>query len=470
MCLLSATLNGETVASSSTTSQNNAVWKQCPGEGVNQAVDTTRFGNGAMPLGLYSQDASNVPASITKTVYVDNIQPTISLSGPTDAPSTAGAQSVTAIASAGPSGVDGISCSVDNAPARWFPGASAQVPVTGVGEHSISCAAANNAVDTAGNHGWSAPATWSVKIGDPTINGITFGHVVDALRCRHAKERVRMPARWVTVRQHHQRVKVKHRAHFVIKNVTRCHPRTTIKRVVVRVRERRDGKTVWIKRHQRERVVLLPHTKNSYQLRVGHGKTATVSGWLGNYAGVALGGQPITVFTAPDNGLGQFTSAGVATTSATGWWGVKLPAGPSRLVEAVYGGGPTTEGSVSNQIALTVPAKIRLLSVSPRKVAWGQTVRLVGKLYDGYLPAGGALVRLRIGEGSAQTTYGVREHVGGSGRFTTTYTFGQGVASIHRAYWFQLASLPTGNYPYAPAASQKLTVDVGGHPNQPRRR
>ncbi len=255
----------------------------------------------------------------------------------------------------------------------------------------------------------------------------------------------------------------------MIKTVTKCHPRTAIKRVVVRVRVRRDGRIVWVKRQQRERVVLLPHTKNSYQLRVGHGKAATASGWLGNSAGVALGGQTITVLTAPDNGLGQFTPAAVATTSATGWWGVKLPAGPSRLIEAVYNGGPTTEGSVSNQIALTVPAKIRLLSVSPRNVAWGGTVRLVGELYDGYLPAGGALVRLRIGEGAAQTTYGVREHVGGTGRFATTYTFGQGIPSIHRAYWFQLASLPTGNYPYAPAASRRLTVYVGGHPH-PRRR
>jgi hypothetical protein len=75
---------------------------------------------------------------------------------------------------------------------------------------------------------------------------------------------------------------------------------------------------------------------------------------------------------------------------------------------------------------------------------------------------------LRIGQGSAETTYGVREHVGGSGRFTTTYTFGQGVAGVHRAYWFQLASLPTGDYPFAPAKSRRLTVFVGGHPRPPR--
>ena len=112
-----------------------------------------------------------------------------------------------------------------------------------------------------------------------------------------------------------------------------------------------------------------------------------------------------------------------------------------------------------------VPAKIQLLRVTPRRVAWGQTVRIVGRLDGGHLPPGGALIRLRIGLGSAFTTYGVHEHVGGNGRFTTSYTFGLGSAAIHRAYWFQVASLPMGNYPYAPASSRRVSVLVGGHPS-----
>ena len=231
-----------------------------------------------------------------------------------------------------------------------------------------------------------------------------------------------------------------------------------------RVAVHRHGKTVWITRHKRERVVLLPHVKNSAKLRVKHGHTATVSGWLGTYTGDALAGQTVQVRTAPDNGLEHFRTAARATTAANGTWSATLPAGPSRLVEAVYGGGPTTQASISGQVKLIVPAKIKLLSVAPRKVAWGGTVRLVGKLKGGYLPAGGALVRLRIGEGSAKTTYGVKEHVGGNGRFTTTYTFGLGDPSVHRVFWFQIASLPTGDYPYAPANSRRLSVIVGGHP------
>jgi hypothetical protein len=83
-------------------------------------------------------------------------------------------------------------------------------------------------------------------------------------------------------------------------------------------------------------------------------------------------------------------------------------------------------------------------------------------MIGGDRPPGGALVRLRIGIGSARTTYGVREHVTGAGRFTTTYTFALGEPSVPKAYWFQTASLPMGNYPYAPAASRHVSVLVGG--------
>jgi hypothetical protein len=105
-----------------------------------------------------------------------------------------------------------------------------------------------------------------------------------------------------------------------------------------------------------------------------------------------------------------------------------------------------------------------LLNVWPRHVAWGGTVHLVGQLLGGYLPPRGALVRLRIGYGSTYSTYGVEEHVAGDGRFSTVASFGPGDPSILRTYWFQIASLPMGNYPYAPAASQRVPVLVGGNP------
>ena len=463
LCALGATINNQSVASSGS-AQNPSVWHQCTAAGISQTIHTWQDGQGAMPLTLGAWDAAGIPVNYTKTIYIDNSQPTVTMSGPTDAPSTAGVQYVSATADGSPSGIDGLGCSVDGAPDQWYPGASAQVPVSGLGQHSVQCSAANNAVDQAGNHGWSSPATWTLKIGDPTVSGISFQNIVHPLRCARVTERVRVPARWVTVHRDHNRVKVKRRAHTKVVTVMRCHPRTKLERVRVWVTVRRHGKKVTVKRTKLERVVLTPHLIASSTRRVGHGQRTTVNGWLGTYAGAALGGQTVSVLSAPDNGLGQFTTTATVTTAADGSWSADLPAGPSRLVEAAYGGGPTTEPSLSAQVHLIVPAKVELLSVSPRKVAWGGTVRLVGQLDGGYLPAGGALVRLRLGSGSAQTTYGVREHVGGDGRFATTYTFGDGVASVHRSFWFEVASLPTGDYPYAPARSRRLSVEVGGHP------
>ena len=111
-----------------------------------------------------------------------------------------------------------------------------------------------------------------------------------------------------------------------------------------------------------------------------------------------------------------------------------------------------------------------MLGITPRQVAWGGTVRIVGRLDGGYLPPEGALVRLRIGLGAAHTTYGVHEHVGGDGAFSTTYTFGVGQASVLRSYWFQIATLPMGDYPFAPANSRRVYVRVGGHSQAPRRK
>ena len=193
-------------------------------------------------------------------------------------------------------------------------------------------------------------------------------------------------------------------------------------------------------------VALPPHFVHYTTRRVPHGHGTTVSGWLGTATGTALGGQHIEVLTAPDNGQGAFRSVTSVTTAANGIWTARLGPGPSRLVEASYAGGSLTEPTRSAQVHVIVPAKVKLISVSPPRVGWSGTVRIVGQLLGGYLPPGGALVRLRIGSGSSSTTYGVEEHVTGNGRFSTTYTFGAGQASSHQSFWFQLSSLPMGSY------------------------
>ena len=343
-----------------------------------------------------------------------------------------------------------------------------QVPVAGVGVHRVTCYGANNARDASGSVATSAPQTWTLSIRQPTVSGIGFAKLVDPPVCKRVTKRVRVPAHWVTVRRHHKRIRVRRRARTKLERVTRCHARVVRRRISIWKTVTRHGKKVRVRRHKTIKVVELPHVVMHSSKRVGHGKHTTVSGWLGMPDGTALGGQRVAVLTAPDNGLGHFTVAAVAATAANGTWSARLPAGPSRLIEASYAGAPTLEPNVSAQVHVIIPAKVKVLSVSPSRVAWGGTVRITGQLLGGYLPPGGALVRLRIGEGSTYQTYGVQEHVAGSGRFTTTYTFGAGDPSFRRSFWFQLATLPVGDYPYAPGASGRRSVLVGGHPRPPR--
>jgi hypothetical protein len=468
MCSLSASLAGQPLPGS-TSQLNQAVWHQCSAAAINDPVETADYPQGAQTLRIAGTDAAGAQPALSKTVDIDNQQPTVTLNGPADAPSTAGTEYVTATASAGPSGVAGISCSLDGAPAQWFAASTAQIAVSAIGTHQVQCTAENNAVDSAGAHGSSAPATYSVRIGIPTVAVVAFSKVVNKLRCHHVTERVHIPARWVKVRVRGRLERVREKAHTQKIKVTRCHARTVRRRITHEVTVRRHGKKVRVKRTRVVRVVVEPRTVFKTSRRVRHGHGTVVDGWLGTATGTALAGQTVEVLTAADNGRESFHVAAVTTTAANGGWSARLAAGPSRLVEASYPGAASTEGAISAPAHLIVPAKVQLLSVSPRRVAWGGVVHLVGRLKGGYLPHGGALVRLRIGLGHSDTTYGVREHVTGSGRFRTDYTFGAGDPATHRSFWFQIASLPMGDYPYAPAQSRRLTVTVGGHPRPCRR-
>jgi len=465
VCALSATLDGQQVGFAGF-ALNDTVWHQCAASGLSTTVHTGQFPNGAASLTLRGSDAAQLAtpdAFYTKTIYTDNQVPSLSFAGPSDASAVAGTQFVTVNGAAGPSGVSEISCSLDGGSFQAYAQASVQVPVSGVGIHHLTCGASNNARDAAGQVASSAPQTWTLSIREPTVGVLSFSRLVNALRCHRVTVRVSRPGRVVLVHRGHKVVAVHRRGHSRFERVERCQPRVVLRRVTTVVTVRRHHKLVQVKRTRIVRVVLVPRVVGARVKRVPYGHGAAVGGWLGTAAGAGLGGQPVQVLTAPDNGLNQFTPLAVVTTAPNGFWSARLPAGPSRLVIAAYHGGALTEPDFSGLVRVVVPAKVRLISVT-RRVPWGGTVRIVGQLEGGYLPPGGALVRLRIGQGSRPFTYGVHEHVEGDGVFSTTYTFGAGDPAVHESFWFQIASLPTGNYPYAPAQSPRRYVLVGGHP------
>jgi hypothetical protein len=192
--------------------------------------------------------------------------------------------------------------------------------------------------------------------------------------------------------------------------------------------------------------------------RIAFGSATTISGWLGTSTGIALDGQTIRIFTAPDNGLERFTQAVVATTRVDGSWSARLPGGPSRLVQAVYDGGALFEPGSSAYARVLVPARV-LLKVSPRATRWGGTVRISGRVLGGYIPGvRQQLLRLRIGALGFSSTVGI-PNVKPNGRFQTTFTFHPGTGVV--TYWFAVATLNEAAYPYVPASSPAVTVRVG---------
>jgi hypothetical protein len=443
LCYLTASISGQSLPGSSS-SKDSTVWHQCSAPAVNEPIDTSQFANGSLPLVIGGADAAGVPVFDSKTLNVDNEQPTISLAGPTDAPSSAGTQYIAASAGAGPSGVAGISCSLDGAPNQWYDAASVQIPVQGIGVHNLSCLSENNSRDPNGTVATSAPATWTLSIRAPSVSTVSFARVADALRCRSTHERVRVPARWVTAYHGGHRIKVKLPAESRVIKVVHCHPR------VIRRRIRVHG-------HWRAiRAVVLPHEVLLRTKRVRPGAATTVSGWLGTTDGNALGGQPVRLLTAPDDGVPQFSQVAVATTAANGSWRARIPAGPSRLVVAAYDGGTSVEPALSTAAHLVVPASISL-RIAPRSTHWGGRIRIAGRLRGGYVPRGGELVVLWIGWAGGSTEIG-HLYSRPDGRFASRYTFLRGNGTETYRLWATTAR--ESGYPYAPGRSRIKSVKV----------
>ena len=246
----------------------------------------------------------------------------------------------------------------------------------------------------------------------------------------------------MTVHGHKQRVRIPAETRTV--TVVHCHAR------IVRRRVRINGQ--WRVR----RVVLLPHTIRVSTKTIRHGARTTISGWLGTDGGNALGGQRVVIQTAPTTAGSGFRTAAVSTTAGDGSWSAVVPAGPSRLVRALYGGTTTVEPSTSTTATIVVPASVSL-SVAPHQTHWGDTIELSGRLRGGYVPPSGELVVLWVGWPGGSTEIG-HLYAGRDGRFRSTYTFLRGNGTETYRLWATTAR--ESDYPFASARSRATAVRV----------
>jgi hypothetical protein len=465
VCSLSASISGDQATLSSSNPVNQTAWQQCSSAGLSGSFNTALATNGEDTLSIADGDAAGLSNSASESIKVDNQAPTVSLSGPATALSTAGTQYVTVDVNTGPSGAYGADCSVDGGPQTLYAGASSEVPVSGLGAHTVACTGLNDAMSSGGVRASSAPGSFTVDIQQPTAEAITFSKIADALKCRTVIKRTRVLGKPRTIRLHGHRVQVR-RYRTVKRRSRRCEARTVKRRVFVELKRhgkvvRRHGRVVRVKRTRH--VVLLPHHVHKTVRHIKHGHRTTVSGILLASDGTPLAGQTITVYAAPNDADPQFVPMSSAVTNADGYWIAKVTAGPSRLLEAGYGGSATTAAASSTTVKLMVPARLRILRHTAR-VAWGQTVTFRGRVYGGFVPRAGINLKLRYGYRKAWVTYGVKTHVGASGRFTTRFTFGPGDPSRHFRFHFRFSTLPGGDYPWSHARSNIVVVRVGGHP------
>src|SRR5205807_1946278 len=103
---------------------------------------------------------------------------------------------------------------------------------------------------------------------------------------------------------------------------------------------------------------------------LAHGHRTPVRGWFATADGTALGHVRVRIRTAPNDGANNWHTVRTVTTAANGNWHVALPTGPSRLIEAVYPGGPMTERASSPLARVLVAASSTLQF--PRVVHFGQ--------------------------------------------------------------------------------------------------
>ena len=274
---------------------------------------------------------------------------------------------------------------------------------------------------------------------------VSFSTIVDGLVAKKVKERVRVGWHWAAVLRHGKAVKVKRGGHYkkitVTKYVERC--THTLRRV---------GKHRW----EVKAVCRLPHVQLHNTERVRFGKTVTVNGLLLSGEGVALAGVPVQILTAPDNGSGQYSPVTTVTTNSAGAWSATLPAGPSRVIEATYGGSPTILPA-SGQAKVTVPARVNV-EITPKVVPWGSEIQITGQVLGGYVPTNSNLLRLNVGIGRIGQLVGLPT-IKPDGQFVILWKFNAGHGVIHP--WFSVGTLSEAAFPYAPGASRRVVITVG---------
>jgi hypothetical protein len=170
----------------------------------------------------------------------------------------------------------------------------------------------------------------------------------------------------------------------------------------------------------------------------------------------ALASMPIAVVERDRTGA---TRVSAATTGADGGFSVRLPAGPSREVQAVFAGSETLSRASSGELQLAARSGVRMATSAKLAKVGGAPLLFSGRVSaaSGTIPPEGKTVELQFRLPGLPWTEFRTTRTDRRGRFRYRYRFSdddsRGVRFLFRAY-----APAQGGWPYEPTGSRPVVV------------
>ncbi len=193
----------------------------------------------------------------------------------------------------------------------------------------------------------------------------------------------------------------------------------------------------------------------SARLPSGYGRAQTIAGRLTGAGGVPIGAAQVDVSSTAAYAGARTAAMASVLTDADGRFTLSVPAGSSsRTLRFAYSAAFDAQPVATRTLTLSVRAGVAL-SVTPRTVSVGRSIRFSGRLRGGPVPSGGKLLVLEArSPGGAWLEFDVIRS-DARGRFHAGYRFKFPGPAV---YQFRVLCEAEADYPYATGASSVVGV------------
>jgi hypothetical protein len=232
---------------------------------------------------------------------------------------------------------------------------------------------------------------------------------------------------------------------------------------LVETTSRRDGQPMKLAFPLRAGVRLESNLAGGASRRqtVRYGTDTRARGQLLDADGRPLPDKPITVVEHFGDGALIRERVSHVTTDSEGRWASKVPAGPTRRVEASFAGTPKYLAASDSSGKFTVKSRASFRT-SGRTVREGETLHFAGKVghHGARIPSGGKLLELQVRlETGRWDTVGHAFRTDDGGRYRRSYEFGKHYVE-DASFRFRVKVQKEGNWPYKRGASKQRRVIV----------